>query len=434
MLVGAVLAAQTAVIAGAWALGLRDLVSGLAQDSAERIEVASEGTASGIALALGKSEIHDLERGSAGWTKAQDILRGLTLPEGVSVAIVADDGRLLCHPDMSPLPGFDTTEHAIARLAMTASATIPGLGASVVVHEPPGVLVGSAERTADAVAVRTMIVGVVLLTLTGIGAVALISIHGRRLQRQNRVLVDRMTQQSAEVLRTREAMIFGLAKLADYRDSDTGRHLDRICSYVTLLAEAMRETCTEIDDAYIANLRLAASLHDIGKVGVPDAVLLKPGRLTEDEMAIIRRHPIIGAATLNAIRERVGDSDPLLTMSIEIALWHHERWDGAGYPDGLTGAETPLSARLLAVADVYDALTSVRIYKAAIPHERACVMIRESSGTHLDPAVVAAFDRLAPRFDEIRRALDPILDNRPHDPVQAPRDRVSGESVPTVAA
>lgn len=415
VLIGAVLAAQTAVIAGAWLLGLRDIVSGVARDSAARVEVASEGTALGIALAIVKAEIASLERGSADWTRAQELLASLGLPDGVSVALVGDDGRVLCDPAMSPLPGFDASGRVLAGAAVTASAPIPGLDAAVVIHEParPGLGADRAETTA---AVQTAIAGVVILTLTGIGAAALISIHGRRLERQNRLLTERMTEQSAQVLRIREAMILGLAKLADYRDSDTGRHLDRICSYVVLLAEALRDRFAEIDDEYIRDLRLAASLHDIGKVGVPDAVLLKRGRLTEDEMAVIRMHPGIGAATLEAIRDRVGADDPLLSMSIDIALRHHERWDGSGYPGGLVRDETPLSARLLAVADVYDALTSARVYKDAMPHDDAVRIIRDSSGSHLDPAVVEAFVAVADRFDGVRRVLQ-----QPTDASDCPR-------------
>jgi putative two-component system response regulator len=195
-----------------------------------------------------------------------------------------------------------------------------------------------------------------------------------------------------------------LAKLADHRDSDTGRHLDRICAYSRLLAEAIRDQRPEIDDQWIERLTLASSMHDIGKVGVPDRILLKPGTLTHEEFDVMKRHPLIGADTLIAIRERMGD-DELLRMSIEVALSHHERWDGSGYPFGLAGEQIPLSGRIVALADVYDALTSKRVYKEAFPHARAVAIIRSESGKQFDPMLVEAFERVSDGFDGIRREL-----------------------------
>ncbi|MEO1584594.1 MAG: HD domain-containing phosphohydrolase, partial [Planctomycetota bacterium] len=233
-----------------------------------------------------------------------------------------------------------------------------------------------------------------------------ISLHGRRLEAANARLSREMRSQAAAVLRTRDGMIYGLAKLADYRDSDTGHHLDRICRYAVMLAEQMSTDRPEIDGPFIANLRLAASLHDIGKVGIPDRVLLKPGKLDDAERAIVERHAVIGASTLLSIRRRVGD-DALLDMSIDIALRHHERWDGGGYPDGVSGEEIPLSARLVAVADVYDALTCERVYKPAMPHDQARTIIEEGAGAHFDPCVVEAFVEVADEFDAARRSLQP---------------------------
>lgn len=165
-------------------------------------------------------------------------------------------------------------------------------------------------------------------------------------------------------LASRHALILGLAKLADYRDSDTGAHLERMSEYSVLLAEQIRDQFDEIDDVWIERLHLAASLHDIGKVGIPDWILLKPGKLTDEERALVKKHTIIGADTLIAVRKRLGDDD-LVNMGIQIALGHHERWDGSGYPFGLSGDIVPLAARVVAVADTYDALTSRRVYKEA---------------------------------------------------------------------
>ena len=209
----------------------------------------------------------------------------------------------------------------------------------------------------------------------------------------------------------RNGLIFGLAKLADYRDTDTGRHLERICSYSGVLAEALREEFAEITPAWIERIKLAASMHDIGKVGIPDAILLKPGRFTPDERKIMETHPVIGADTLISIRRRVGD-DELMNMGIQVTLSHHERWDGKGYPFGLVADQIPLSARIVALADMYDALTSKRVYKAAMTHDEAKKIIVDSRGTHFDERIVDAFLRIHKRFDDIRRELATECDTR----------------------
>ncbi|MHC4414020.1 MAG: HD-GYP domain-containing protein [Planctomycetota bacterium] len=203
-------------------------------------------------------------------------------------------------------------------------------------------------------------------------------------------------------LEGRNTLIFGLAKLAEYRDTDTGAHLARISAYSALLAGALRGRFAEIDDDWIETIRVAASMHDIGKVGIPDNVLQKPGRLTEDERSVMERHPGIGADTLRSIQEKHGE-DALLQMSDEIAVSHHERWDGTGYPRRIAGGEISVAARIISVADVYDALTSARVYKPALSHEEACRIIRAGRGTQFDPTVVDAFLEIAERFDEVRR-------------------------------
>jgi putative two-component system response regulator len=216
------------------------------------------------------------------------------------------------------------------------------------------------------------------------------------------------------LVNSRNTMIFGLAKLAEYRDTDTGTHLERIASYAELLAEALRDRFDEIDDEWIRTLAIASSMHDIGKVGIPDRVLCKPGRLEDDERKVIEEHPGLGADTLRAIHEKLSH-DPLLEMSVLIAIGHHERWDGRGYPNGLKGDEIALAARIISVADVYDALTSERVYKAAMSHDEAVRIIREGRGTQFDPAVVEAFDQVHQRFNEVRQrfhAEEPAVPSR----------------------
>ena len=189
---------------------------------------------------------------------------------------------------------------------------------------------------------------------------------------------------------SRDAVIFAMAKLAESRDTDTGKHLERICRYVEILGRHMAENTPEIDDDWVDIVTITAALHDIGKVGIPDAVLCKPGRLTDDERTIIQKHPMIGGDTLLALKRRV-EQDSFLVTATEIAFAHHEKWDGSGYPFGLAGENIALAARIVAVADVYDALTCQRVYKKAMSHEQARTIIVEGSGSHFDPAVVEAF-------------------------------------------
>lgn len=209
------------------------------------------------------------------------------------------------------------------------------------------------------------------------------------------------TQRRRVEVVARNTLIFGLAKLAEYRDSDTGAHLDRISAYCQLLCVPLRDKHSDIDSAWVDRLTLASSMHDIGKVGIPDAVLLKPGRLDDGERKVIEQHPDLGYRALDAIL-RHGGGDRLLEMSADIAACHHERWDGKGYPNGLAGDRIPLAARIVSVADVYDALTSLRVYKPAMPHEQAAELIRQGSGTQFDPEVVAAFDRMEASFRSVR--------------------------------
>jgi HD-GYP domain-containing protein (c-di-GMP phosphodiesterase class II) len=199
---------------------------------------------------------------------------------------------------------------------------------------------------------------------------------------------------------SREAMIFALAKLAESRDDDTGKHLERICKYVEVLAAEVAKNDASLDGDWIRTITVTAALHDIGKVGIPDAVLKKPGPLTDEERKRMQSHTTIGGDTLIAVR-REWSEDDFLRIAAEIALSHHERWDGTGYPFGLAAQDISLSARIVAVADVYDALTSKRVYKDAMPHDKAMSIIIEGSGKHFDPAVINAFRHVHEQFQRI---------------------------------
>ncbi|MDJ0809375.1 MAG: response regulator [Desulfobacterales bacterium] len=216
-----------------------------------------------------------------------------------------------------------------------------------------------------------------------------------------------LEEEHARLVRTQNAIIFGMAKLTESRDDDTGKHLERIEKYVEILARELGKTDDSIDAHWIEQVKATSALHDIGKVGIPDAVLQKPGRLTPDERKVIELHPEIGGDTLNAVREKLGTSDSdlrateYLRRAMEITYGHHEKWDGSGYPYGTQGDGIALAARLVAVADVYDALVSKRVYKSGMTHEQAGDIIREGAGQHFDPRVVAAFNATEDKFREV---------------------------------
>jgi putative two-component system response regulator len=213
--------------------------------------------------------------------------------------------------------------------------------------------------------------------------------------------------QSAErilSLETRDVAIFAMAKLAESRDTDTGSHLERVQNYSRILAQqllAMNKHTDAIDAEFVRLVYSTSPLHDIGKVGIPDSVLLKPGRLSDREFQIMKTHTTIGAQTLDAAMAKFPKT-PFLRMARDIAAAHHERWDGGGYPAGAAGAEIPLSARIVAVADVYDALTSRRVYKDAFTHDIARAIILNDSGTHFDPDIVEAFVAAEQAFVAVR--------------------------------
>lgn len=209
-------------------------------------------------------------------------------------------------------------------------------------------------------------------------------------------------------LESRDITIFTLAKLAESRDLETGTHLERMREYCRILSEQLALNAKfkhVIDGEFIDLIYLTSPLHDIGKVGVPDRVLLKPGRLDDEEMAIIRQHAAIGGRTLDAAAMVHPEAD-YLQMARDIAWFHHERFDGKGYPQGLSGENIPLTARIVALADVYDALTTQRVYKPAFSHEASREIIIEERGTHFDPDIVDAFLECEDRFVEVRQRLD----------------------------
>ena len=237
----------------------------------------------------------------------------------------------------------------------------------------------------------------------------------RRLQleveKYNLHLEDLVKEKVAEISRSQLATIVALAKLAESRDDITGAHIERTQIFCKVLAEKLREKpdyAGSIDEIFIDNIYQASALHDIGKVGIPDHILLKPARLLPEEFAIMKMHTLIGASTLQNAYEQYPQND-LLKMGMAIARSHHERWDGSGYPDGLAGEQIPLAARIMAIADVYDALRSNRPYKTAFTHEASLKHILDGSGRHFDPAMLKVFMAVESEFAEIRQRMDSKL-------------------------
>jgi putative two-component system response regulator len=205
---------------------------------------------------------------------------------------------------------------------------------------------------------------------------------------------------------SRMAIILGLAKLAESRDDDTGKHLSRIRHYTTLIATEFSELYPEmLSKTDVPVIGATSVLHDIGKVGISDDILLNPNKLTNKQFNSMKRHTSIGADILISLSEQLG-RDPWVDTAIQITLGHHEKWDGTGYPFGLRGETNNLPARIVAVADVYDALTSKRVYKDAMTHDEAIAIIKQDSGSHFDPMVVEAFFSVD---EEIRKVASRLL-------------------------
>lgn len=227
------------------------------------------------------------------------------------------------------------------------------------------------------------------------------------LYNQSRTLEQKVKERTAELAQTQDVTILGLATLAEYRDNETGGHILRTQRYVETLAAHMKRNETYgafLDDDTIELLFKSAPLHDIGKVGVPDRILLKPGKLTDEEFDVMKKHVVYGHDAIRmaeASLDTADDGNSFLRIAREVAISHHEKWNGFGYPRGLEGGAIPIPGRLMAIADVYDALISKRVYKAAFPHAKAVGIMREEREKHFDPAVVDAFLEIEGDFASI---------------------------------
>lgn len=228
-----------------------------------------------------------------------------------------------------------------------------------------------------------------------------------KLNSYNKKLKSIVDDQVKEITEGQLAIISAMTKLAEARDDDTGKHIERTQTFCKLLAEELKnddEFKSIIDDNFIYNIYHASPLHDIGKISIPDRILLKPDKLTIDEFEVMKKHAAIGRDYLIEVYNK-SPKNSFLKMGVEIAGGHHEKFDGTGYPKGLKGANIPLSARIMALADVYDALRSKRVYKNALSHETSVEIISEGKGKHFDPYIVDAFLKLEKDFNNIRECM-----------------------------
>lgn len=434
--IAAITLLQVVVVGLGWVGATQATRVGLAARVRERVIEESSRGVSHLAAAVAKVSGGKLRRGTEEWTQVEALLDGFNRAGPARIALLSEERELLYplggingrpNPVLTLIPGEETmllSELAPGTVVTAKAMWQPGGtgedGESVIsvlfnaqsgvklVACTPGRVFAVAERAlARDVLLWASLVGLAVLSITIGGSVMLVRRYDTMVMRMNRQLEAEVDRRTRRGLAIRNGLVFGLAKLADYRDTDTGKHLERICRYSELLAQRLAATHAEIDKAYIERLKLASSMHDIGKVGIPDSVLLKPGPLTKDERKLMETHASIGADTLMAIRHRVGDDD-LLNMSVQVALCHHEKVDGTGYPNGLNGEQIPLCARIVALADMYDALTSVRVYKAAMSHEKAVAVIAAARGTHFDTRVCDAFDATQGQFDAARAQLQAL--------------------------
>jgi len=426
---------------GAW---MRSSVRQVVHDQvlADNVQTAKQMT-----LLIRHMDVADLRENRHSWLKLQRTIRDIRLPNDGFVCVTdAKDGSLLCHPALKRAPsillkkpGMEkpamqkpvmkkpamqkaagpfagrpggerthnetqeilsyTTEHH-GELQIIAAGYISALDANVNVHQ----LASGVEKSITRLMVPVVPLGLAIsfglvLVTTGL-VVAVLRRYDNRLATINENLEDMVDQRTRSLRKTRDAVVFGLAKLAESRDTDTGEHLDRIRLYVTILAKHLSQEFGWIDEKYIDNLALASSLHDIGKVGIPDQILLKPGRFAPEEREIMETHAEQGGECLMAISQHLGEDD-FLQLSREIAFSHHEKWDGTGYPFQTAGLKIPLSGRIVALADVYDALRSRRPYKGPMSHEDAKRILLEGEGSHFDPMIVKAFLACEEEFLEI---------------------------------
>ncbi len=323
--------------------------------------------------------------------------------------------------------------HLVMPDGMHLALAFPVQGGHLIVHRS----LDRIRKSISAITATLPIAGFMALFWTcALLAITMYMIMARfhdQIERERADAESKALRRIQTLLRTQDAVIFGLAKLADSRDPETGDHLERISIYSSLLASALRNHPVYgkvVTPSFVRLIGISSALHDIGKVGIKDSILLKPGPLTAEERTQMQVHTTIGGECLREIERRLGRSN-FLEMARETALSHHEWWDGTGYPEGLQGDRIPLAARIVAIADVYDALSTRRVYKEAFPHVECVDEIRNGAGTQFDPELIQVWLGLADQFRELAiRYAPPVRDASPGIDQQPVLER--HEQVPAV--
>lgn len=309
------------------------------------------------------------------------------------------------------LPGPSDETAFILRLTLdlpdgshlAAACMLQGAMGYVVVHRPVADVEAASAALVGSLPALSGITLLWMSALLGFVVYLVLTRFHDEVDRERKQAAAETLRRTQNLVRTRDAVIFGLAQLADSRDPETGDHLERISIYATTLATALQrhpKFGNDVTPAFVRLIGISSALHDIGKVGIEDQILRKAGPLTSEERASMQCHATIGGECLQGIEQRLGSSN-FLQMAREIALAHHERWDGSGYPKVLGGVEIPLSARIVAIVDVYDALSSKRVYKPPFPHEECVAIIQSQAGKHFDPELVEVWLTVELKFREI---------------------------------
>lgn len=426
-----IIAAQTVFLAvGLW-MQQRYVHSAALQKARERAWSDLERSGSSLISELGGPGVLNREYGPSTIGELSALLE-FYRPSVGEVTVTDRDGRVIFTtyadrlPDGAPMILEQPVEW-IPELSWSeeTSSTVPGrlhlpdgkhFGIAFALKNEQGHLLlhqPAAPIEADAAALVESAPSIAIMTFLWTGALLCItlyilisSLHDDMEQQRSRSATDGL-RQTKNLVRTRDAIIFGLAKLAESRDPETGGHLERISVYSTTLAQTLRHDprfSEAVTPAFVRLIGISSALHDIGKVGVEDHILRKPSLLTLAERLSMQDHTVIGGECLREIEQRLGGSN-FLQMAREIAFAHHEQWNGNGYPKGLAGKAIPLAARIVAIVDVYDALSSKRVYKRALSHDECVENIRKEAGQRFDPDLVEVWLTVESKFSRIAQSF-----------------------------
>ncbi len=384
-----------------------------------------------LAQTIIEMDLKDFTPLSRDWQRIQSIVEGTRLPNGGYFTVIdSKEGKVLNHPQWhsdeqvpgmklgqiklyGPAGGRDILSSVVsgdymsmgwARVGgdeqLLAVRKVPSLGIMILAHQREAPLLAAISRIVTSIKAAALAAAVALVAVSLFFTAGVVERYESRISDVHGHIDELADEKSEKQLATRHAVIFELAKLVESRDSVTSEHLDRIRAYTGILGKELSGTIPTLNEETVRLIGLASCLHDIGNVSVPESIFLNPGELTEEERTIMQQHTIAGSDRLMTIRQKNG-RDQFIEFACEIALAHHERWDGEGYPYNLREENIPLPARIVALADVYDALTSQRVYNKPATHAEARKVILVGRGRHFDPAVVNAFLATEEQFKSI---------------------------------